>query len=73
MDHHHHHQGTVPNEIRIGAHREGLDHFNNLEELEKHPGPYRIHKVTGTLFLNIFLRSVQQRTHPRGVIPLPHR
>lgn len=30
--------------------REGLDYFNDLGELEKHPAPYRVHKVTGKQF-----------------------
>lgn len=56
MNHHHHHhhvegQIVTPAHVTIGIKREGLDHFNDLQELEKHPAPYRIHKVKGLSFL----------------------
>jgi hypothetical protein len=39
----------APKEIVIGQIREGLETFDDMKELEKHPGPYKVRAVTGNL------------------------
>lgn len=57
MNHNHHHHHHVeehhvsPGHVTIGIKREGLDFFDDLQTLEKHPAPYRIHKIKGISFL----------------------
>lgn len=43
---------AAPQNVTIGLAREGLHEFDDLKELEKHPGPYRIHEIEGIISIS---------------------